>query len=279
MSRLRFLKGHGTGNDFVVLPDPAGGLDLTPDLVRALCDRHQGIGADGVLRVVRSAAHPEAASMSDRAGWFMDYRNADGSVAEMCGNGVRVFVRYLLDSGLETVERGGSIDVATRDGVKHVVLEQDGQFTVDMGPAKVLGTDVHVMIGARSWPAAHVDAGNPHAVVVVDDLADAGHLLDPPVVTPAEAYPTGVNVEFVVDRGDHHIAMRVHERGVGETQSCGTGAVAAALATATRHGDALPVTYTVDVPGGRLLVLLAEDGHAELTGPTELIASGETYHE
>ena len=279
MSRLRFVKGHGTGNDFVVLPDPAGALDVTPDLVRALCDRHQGIGADGVLRVVRTAAAPEVAHLADASGWFMDYRNADGSTAEMCGNGIRVYVRYLLDSGLVTLAPGEGVEIATRDGVKRVVLGDDGLLTVDLGPAKALGTEVSVLVGERSWPATHVDVGNPHAVVFVDDLADAGWLVEAPTVAPPAAYPDGVNVEFVVERGEHHIAMRVHERGVGETQSCGTGTVAAAVATATRHDEELPVTYRVDVPGGQLRVLLAADGHAELTGPAELVATGETYHE
>jgi diaminopimelate epimerase len=279
VGRLRFVKGHGTGNDFVVLPDPAGALDLTAELVRDLCDRHRGIGADGVLRVVRTSAAPEVAHLADSGGWFMDYRNADGSVAEMCGNGIRVYVRYLLDVGLVTLAPGERLDVVTRDGVKHVVLGADGLLTVDMGPAKVLGTDVSVTAGAASWPATHVDVGNPHAVVHVEALGAAGALVEPPGVTPPTAFPDGVNVEFVVERGEHHVAMRVHERGVGETQSCGTGAVAAALATATRRDDALPVTYTVDVPGGRLTVLLAADGHAELSGPAELVATGETYHE
>ena len=279
MSRLRFVKGHGTGNDFVVLPDPAGALDVTPDLVRALCDRHQGIGADGVLRVVRTSAAPEVAHLADDSGWFMDYRNADGSTAEMCGNGIRVYVLYLLVSGLATLAPGEDLAVATRDGIKRVRLEQDGRLTADLGPAKALGTEVSVSVGERTWPATHVDVGNPHAVVRVDDVADAGWLVEPPLVEPPAAYPDGVNVEFVSELGEHHLAMRVHERGVGETQSCGTGTVAAVVAAVTWHDEALPVTYRVDVPGGTLEVHLTADGHAALTGPAELVATGETYHE
>jgi diaminopimelate epimerase len=270
---IEFVKGHGTENDFVLLPDADGTLDLTADLVRSICDRRAGIGADGVLRVVRAAAHPDGAAMADRAEWFMDYLNSDGSPAEMCGNGIRVFARYLVVSGLVPA---GDIPVATRDGVKDVRAAADGDVTVDMGQARLPGTDRKVSVGDRSWPATEVDVGNPHAVVFVDDLGDAGALDLPPAVEPA--FPAGVNVEFVVGRGPRHVAMRVHERGVGETRSCGTGAVAAMVAASRRDGagtdGGAPLAYVVDVPGGRLTVTERADGHLELTGPAVLVASG-----
>ena len=267
----RFVKGHGTENDFVLLPDPDGGLDLPPERVRRLCDRRAGIGADGVLRVVRSAAHPEADSMAVDAEWFMDYRNADGSAVEMCGNGIRVFARFLVDEGWA---EPGELPVATRDGVKTVRVGREGDVTVDMGPARLPAVDRTVRVGTSSWPATEVDVGNPHAVVFVDRLADAGELREPPAVEPA--FPHGVNVEFVETRGPGHVAMRVHERGVGETRSCGTGACAAMVAAAVRDGAAgSPVrTYVVDVPGGRLSVSRRADGHLELTGPAVLVADG-----
>jgi diaminopimelate epimerase len=209
--------------------------------------------------------------MSDAARWFMDYRNADGSVAEMCGNGIRVFARFLVDEGLA---EAGELRIATRDGVKTVRLAGTGDVTVDMGPARLHGTDRKVSVGSRSWPAVEVDMGNPHAVVFVDDLADAGPLDVAPVTEPA--FASGVNVEFVVARGPRHIAMRVHERGVGETRSCGTGACAAMVAAARRDGavDESATSYVVDVPGGRLVVAGRPDGHVELTGPAVLVASG-----
>jgi diaminopimelate epimerase len=146
--------------------------------------------------------------------------------------------------------------------------------TVDMGPATVTDeSGLKVSAGGRSWPAVSVDVGNPHAVAFVDDLADAGELIEAPVTEPA--FPDGVNVEFVTDRGERHIAMRVHERGVGETRSCGTGACAAMAAAARRAGDAGPTSYVVDVPGGRLTVSLRADGHVELTGPAVLVGDGE----
>lgn len=276
-TRIAFLKGHGTENDFVIVPDPENAIELSPAAVAALCDRRAGIGGDGVLHVVRSAAHPEAAHLAAEAEWFMDYRNSDGSIAEMCGNGVRVFARYL--------QRGGHVDegdftVATRGGVKTVHLAKNGDVTVGMGRARLPEGEVTVRVGERSWPARNVNMGNPHAVAFVDDLAHAGDLLAPPPFSPASAYPDGVNVEFVVDRGPRHVAMRVHERGAGETRSCGTGACAVAVAAARRDGldparEGTPVTYTVDLPGGTLVITERPDGEIEMTGPAVIVAEGE----
>jgi diaminopimelate epimerase len=288
--RPAFLKGHGTENDFVIVPDPDGRLELSPAAVARICDRRAGIGGDGLIRVVRSSAHPEARAMADEAEWFMDYRNSDGSVAEMCGNGVRVFARYLERAGL--VE-AGDLAIATRAGVRRIHIAKDelggadgpgGAITVGMGKAELPepGPDgpVTVTVGERSWPARQVDMGNPHAVAFVDDLDQAGRLLDPPAVTPASAYPHGTNVEFVVDRGPRHVALRVHERGSGETRSCGTGACAVMVAAARRDcadpaADGHPVTYIVDVPGGRLVISELPDGTVEMTGPAVIVAEGE----
>ncbi|MFC4035095.1 diaminopimelate epimerase [Streptomyces polygonati] len=279
---VAFLKGHGTENDFVIVPDPDGLLDLSPAVVARLCDRRAGIGGDGLLRVVRSAAHPEAAAQAAEAEWFMDYRNGDGSVAEMCGNGVRVFARYLRRAGLAGA---GDLAVATRAGVRRVHIAKDtedgapGDVTVRMGRAVLPGGEVTVGAAGRSWPALHVSMGNPHVVAFVDDLDEAGDLLRAPAVTPAAAYPTGTNVEFVVDRGPRHVALRVHERGSGETRSCGTGACAVMVAAARRDGldpavTGRPVTYTVDVPGGRLVISEGTDGEVEMTGPAVILAEG-----
>ncbi|MFD5968116.1 diaminopimelate epimerase [Streptomyces sp. NPDC060311] len=284
-TRIAFLKGHGTENDFVIVPDPENVLDLPPAAVAALCDRRAGLGGDGLLHVVRSAAHPEAQSMAAEAEWFMDYRNGDGSVAEMCGNGVRVFARYLQRAGHVSE---GDLAIATRGGVKRVHIAKagsaggsaEGDVTVGMGRALLLEGDVEVSVGERTWPARNVNMGNPHAVAFVADLAHAGDLYAPPPFQPAGAYPDGVNVEFVVDRGPAHVAMRVHERGSGETRSCGTGACAVAVATARRDGvdpavTGTPATYTVDVPGGTLVITERPDGEIEMTGPAVIVAEGE----
>jgi diaminopimelate epimerase len=186
----------------------------------------------------------------------------------MCGNGVRVFARYLIDHEGAVAP----LRIGTRAGVKTLTLTADGRLTADMGTPAVIG-ETKVAVGERSWPATHVSMGNPHAVAFVDSLDDAGPLLDPPVHDPAD-YPAGVNVEFVVRRGERHVAMRVHERGSGETRSCGTGACAVMVASALADGAGRGTTYTVDVPGGRLEVTWTEDDRVLLTGPAELVAEG-----
>ncbi|MGW0555275.1 diaminopimelate epimerase [Streptomyces sp. NPDC002926] len=273
---IAFLKGHGTENDFVIVPDPDNGIDLPASAVARLCDRRAGIGGDGLLHVVRSAAHPEARAMADEAEWFMDYRNADGSIAEMCGNGVRVFARYLERAGHA---EAGDLAVATRGGVKKVHLAKEGDVTVSMGRALLPEDGVTVTVDGRSWPARNINMGNPHAVAFVDDLDHAGNLFSAPPFSPASVYPDGVNVEFVVDRGERHVAMRVHERGSGETRSCGTGACAVAVAAARRDGadpsvTGVSVTYTVDLPGGRVVITERPDGEIEMTGPAVIVAEG-----
>ena len=259
-----FLKGHGTENDFVLLPDPDGTVhgDLDPAFVAALCDRRRGLGADGVMRVIRSAA----AGVDSPAEWFMDYRNADGSVSEMCGNGVRVFARHLLEQGLA---QGPELAIAPRDGLKTLRVEGD-EIAVDMGPW-TSGTHTKVAAEDRAWEALEVHTGNPHAVAFVDDVDDAGTLLQQPAFDE-DVYPDGVNIEFVQRVGDRHVAMRVHERGSGETRSCGTGACATAIATARADG-ATDATYRVDVPGGTLHITVSPD-RTVLTGPAVIVAGG-----
>ena len=275
-----FLKGHGTENDFVLLPDPDGTVhgELASERVRALCDRHAGIGGDGVLRVISTRAYDVLACSEGSRGsdteWFMDYRNADGSTSEMCGNGIRVFARFLVDSGL--ADAGSPIPIGTRDGVKLLTVEGD-RATADMGSPRALG-GTEVAVGERRLEALHVDLGNPHAVALVASLDEAGPLLEAPTYDPA-VYPEGVNVEFVVVRAERHIAMRVHERGSGETRSCGTGACAAVVGAALAHGarrTGEEVTYRVDVPGGTLMVTWTAEDRLLLTGPALLVASGTT---
>jgi diaminopimelate epimerase len=270
-----FVKGHGTENDFVLLPDPGGSVhgDLAPEMVAALCDRRAGIGADGVIRVVRTEAYHDPAAVAARGGaeWFMDYRNSDGSPAEMCGNGVRVFARYLAEQ--EGVDTSSPVPIGTRAGIKTVVFEEDGQVTVDMGEPALLGR-TEVGVGLRSWSADDIGMGNPHAVAFVESLDDAGPLVESPSYDTV-TYPNGVNVEFVVRRGERHVGMRVHERGSGETRSCGTGACAVMVASALADGAGRGTTYRVDVPGGALRVTWAEDNHVLLTGPAVLVATGE----
>lgn len=281
---LPFTKGHGTGNDFVILADPDGELDLSADQVAALCDRHFGIGADGMLRVVRAAAIPEGSDQAD-AEWFMDYRNADGSPAEMCGNGIRVFLHYLLESGLVELTEGDTVHIGTRNGVLPMTRSVYG-FEVDLGPFRF--EDGDTLVRARGLPIPRpgqgVDVGNPHIVVALpsEDELDAADLSVIPQLQPEP--PHGANVEFVVPadplvhEGVGRIRMRVFERGVGETLSCGTGVAAAALAVRFWAGSAAPDRWTVEVPGGTLGVRVAPvDGipHVFLAGPATLVFTGE----
>jgi diaminopimelate epimerase len=296
LSGLRFSKGHGTGNDFVLVADPDGDRDIAPAAVALLCDRHRGIGGDGLIRAVRSRQLPEGVALLEtnpNAEWFMDYRNGDGSLSEMCGNGVRVFVHFLIEEGLAALEPGGELTIGTRGGVKVVARTADG-YRVDMGPwefifpsqAKDRAMDSLVKAAGLDVdrPALSVSMGNPHSVVALADEAElAGtNLSEAPVVDPLP--PHGTNVEFAVPAeplvtdGVGHISMRVHERGVGETLSCGTGACAAAVATRFWAGDDAPDTWQVRVPGGVVGVRFfpGPDGreHVELSGPAVIVATG-----
>ena len=283
MPLIPFTKGHGTGNDFVIVADPEGDLDLSDDQVAALCDRRFGIGADGILRVVRSSAIQEGAATPE-AEWFMDYRNADGSKAEMCGNGVRVFARYLLQAGYASLPDGGTLPIGTRAGVKTVTTAPNG-FEVDLGAWR---TDADALVRARGLdvarPGQGIDVGNPHIVVALGSTRelDGLDLTVQPLLDPQP--PPGANIEFVVPSdplvrdGVGSIRMRVFERGVGETLSCGTGVAAAALAVRHWAGEAAPDRWTVDVPGGTLGVRVRRDAdgeHVLLSGPATLVFSGE----
>lgn len=277
---IPFAKGHGTGNDFVILTDLDGRMGLTPAQVRRLCDRRHGIGGDGVLLVTRRAASAEVAAQTG-AEFFMDYRNADGSLAEMCGNGSRVFVRYLIEEGLV---QPGKVAIATRSGTRCAYSLDDGSICVEMGLAQVLDVpDLTVETipeeGPRR-PAIGVLMPNPHAVCWVDDVSEAGALLHAPRVAPVATFPQGVNVEFVAQMDPTHVRMRVFERGVGETQSCGTGACAAAVATLVHRGEgATGQRLSVDVPGGTLQVRWRSDEHVELSGPAVIVARGSLTNE
>ncbi|ACQ80688.1 diaminopimelate epimerase [Beutenbergia cavernae DSM 12333] len=295
------VKGHGTGNDFLLLADPEGALALTEADVAALSDRHRGLGADGVIRAVRSSAIADGASLLEEhpeAVWFMDYRNADGSLAEMCGNGIRVFVEFLRAEGLLDAEDGDVVPVATRAGVLPVRIETD-RYAVDMGRwsapggAEALEAGFDASVGVAGLdsprPGLRLALPNPHVVVALEDVAqlESIDLTKPPRVDPLGE--GGTNVELVVALGEQRfdadgtpnaegervvgiVRMRVHERGVGETLSCGTGACAAALAVRAWAGAGAPDEWLVLVPGGQLQVRVLPEDHVELSGPAELVA-------
>ncbi|MEY5023190.1 MAG: hypothetical protein RL569_103 [Actinomycetota bacterium] len=282
---IEFTKGHGTGNDFVLIADFDGVLDLTEEQIQLICDRHFGIGADGLILVTKTENSEVAHLLHDEpnAEWFMDYRNADGFKAEMCGNGIRVFARYLTSRGLASIIDGSTLPVATRAGVKDLTSTSTG-FAVDLGRWGVDSEDFLVKADGISVarPGLGLNLGNPHVVVALadqDELA-ALELHRAPKLEPSPR--KGANVEFVVlddpliKEGVASISMRVHERGVGETLSCGTGIAAAALAI--RHwADNGQNFWRVRVPGGEVGVRMfpTEDGeHVAISGPAELVFSG-----
>jgi diaminopimelate epimerase len=247
---VEFTKMEGLGNDFVVLDGP---FDLSEQAVAALCDRRRGVGADGVLIV--------SPISSERV--RMEYFNADGSPAEMCGNGLRCIARRAVDLGL--VE-GGDFTVDTAVGARRVSVRSDGSIRVELGPVETgdeLEVDGHL--------ARPVTVGNPHAVLFVDDPASAPVARVGAALEGHPTFPGGTNVEFASVQSPDLIDMRVWERGVGETLACGTGA-AAVVAAAMATGRSGP-SATVQLPGGPLVVEIV-DGVAWITGPANRVYSG-----
>jgi diaminopimelate epimerase len=249
--------GHGTHNDFVLVFDPMDEQSITTSQTAAICDRVDGIGADGLIRIIKRNEK-----------WFMDYRNADGSLAEMCGNGIRVMARYLVERGHQSE---GIFAIDTRDGVKHLRVPLKDDISVNMGQVTDEGESITVGTNGQMWNGYNISVGNPHAVVFVEDINQVGELLQAPVVRPQGSYPEGVNVEFVQITGENEISMRVYERGSGETQSCGTGTCAVALATTIHTNGKLPATWIINPPGGRLEVSIDGHSNATLIGPAVLV--------
>ena len=247
--------GHGTHNDFVLLFDPEDQISLSVEQIARICNRATGVGSDGLIRITKRDGK-----------WFMDYRNQDGSIAEMCGNGIRVMARYLVERGHQGE---GIFAINTRDGMKYLAVPADSDISVNMGHIEEVYDDVTVKIGDQSWSAIHVEIGNPHAVVFVADLAAIGDLHDAPEVDGD--YPDGVNIEFVTSLANGELAMRVYERGVGETQSCGTGTCAVALAATFKAGKKLPSRWVINPPGGQLIVDIDAHSNATLIGPAVLV--------
>jgi diaminopimelate epimerase len=283
---VKFAKGHGTENDFVLLPDLDGRLALTPALVSALCDRRRGLGADGVLRVTTAGVAladgvfdrlPEGVDEGD---WYMDYRNADGSLAEMCGNGMRVFAHYLRACRLEARDE---FVVGSLAGLRPVVVHRcdptTADVTVEMGKVAQFGTG-EAVVGGRPFAGLAIDVGNPHLACVDPGLsaADLAALdVAAPVTFDPVLFPDGVNIEVLTAPANGVVSMRVHERGVGETRSCGTGTVAAAVAALAYAGETTG-SEVVRVPGGEVTVTVT-DTNSYLRGPSVLVATGDLSEE
>lgn len=273
---MRFSKYEGTGNDFVLIADPGDRLTLDEELARALCDRRRGVGADGVIRATRA----------EGADLFMDYRNADGSLAEICGNGLRCLALFALAEGL--VE-GETLTIATRAGTRTARVVSTDVVEVDMGPPvfepeaiPVLLTGAHplavpVDVGGETLSAACLSMGNPHAVVFVDDPAAVALEHLGPRIERHRVFPRGANVSFAAPVGAERVVARVWERGSGATLACGTAACAVGVAARLLHG--MPERLVVELPGGELEVRWngdrARPSPVTLTGPARRVFSGE----
>ena len=254
---IKATYGHGTHNDFVLVFDENNQLQFSKEQIKRICDRSTGIGSDGFIKIVKKDDS-----------WFMDYLNADGSVAEMCGNGIRVMARYLTTNGHQP---SGIYAINTRAGRKFLSVPESGDISVNMGQVSQVPGEIWALVNGNTFFGVNIDMGNPHAVVFVDDLDQIGDLKIAPIVEPADEYPEGVNVEFVKFLENGELQMRVHERGVGETQSCGTGTCAVALAATIKKGKSLPIKWVINTPGGRLAVEIDGHSNATLSGPAELV--------
>jgi diaminopimelate epimerase len=245
-SSLTGTYGHGTENDFVIVFDPEDQNNLSSKQTAAICNRATGIGADGLIRITKRDGK-----------WFMG------------GNGIRVMARYLVDRGHQP---SGIFSILTRDGAKYLSVPDSGDISVNMGQVQILDGEITAANNGKVWSGYNVSVGNPHAVVFVESMDHVGELKDAPVVRPKETYPEGVNVEFVEFLSDNEMKMRVHERGSGETRSCGTGTCAVALAATAKKGLKLPARWVINPPGGRLIVEIDPHSNATLTGPAVLLA-------
>ena len=274
---MRFAKYQGIGNDFVMLADPRDELELTPPLVRALSDRHFGIGADGVIRVAPGV---------DGADLSMDYVNSDGSIGEMCGNGIRCLALFALQEGMTDAT---NMQVATPAGLMTIEVRENGTVRVDMGapifePAAIPilwegpeALHAKLEVDGEVFEAACLAMGNPHAVLFVDDPYRAGVTTLGPRLETHEVFPNRANVEFVRVVTPGRVEMRVWERGAGKTLACGTGACAAAVASRLVGGA--DAGMVVSLPGGELEIewegSLGDDKPVFMTGPAVRSFEGE----
>lgn len=291
--KVDLIKGHGTGNDFILMLDTYNKIFLNPDLIISICNRYKGIGADGFIRAVKTSNIKGLKGVNEEKDlWFMDYYNADGKKAEICGNGIRVFVHFLVYSNQITFRENKNIFINTRAGIKSIRMIKKNLYSVKFNdwffnyPDKVYKNnfDSYVTIpntNFKNQPAISVNVGNPHTVVLVNDFNTLSklNLNYTPVVNPRPLY--GSNIEFAVlnkntKNLNNNIFVRVHERGVGETQSCGTGACASAIVQnffLMKDNNILKFNNIVKVnlPGGKLVVKFIKKTELEMIGKSELI--------
>jgi len=265
---LAFRKMHGLGNDFVVVDARARALELTNKEVRALANRRTGVGFDELLIIKPANAGGDA---------YMAVHNADGSLSSACGNGARCVAALLMDES-----RRDSVVIETMAGPNKATRTQDGNVSIDMGPARLDWQDIPLTkktdtlhLGISEGPLVDpvaVGIGNPHTIFFVDDVDSVDLAKHGPLIEKHPLFPERTNVEVVQILGQDHLHMRVWERGSGITQACGTGACAAAIAAVRRNLSGRSVTVTLD--GGDLHIKWRDDGHVVMTGPAMESFSG-----
>lgn len=262
---LKFTKAQALGNDFIIIEDLTGEVELSEDKIRALCDRRFGVGADGILLLLPSK----------KADFKMRIFNTDGGEASMSGNGVRCLAAYIFERGLNT-EEGLVIETMAGERQVHLNLSQGKvqSVRVNMGKPTSLRNEL-IKVGDLELEAICLSIGNPHCVVFVENVktAPVGRL--GPTIEHLPIFPKRTNVEFVEIASEDELRMRVWERGVGETLACGTGASASVVAAASQK--LAKRKATVHLEGGDLSVEWAQDDHVYLTGPASLVYSGEFY--
>ncbi len=256
--KIEFTKMHGLGNDFIVIDNRDGVIELDEKQVQFLCDRHFGVGADGLILVGKSK----------KADCFMNYFNSDGKTVEMCGNGIRCTAAFFQKI---TNGKKNSILVDTRSGIRKIDMVDD-QYAVDMGIPQFESKDFPKQtVALFGFNFCCVSFGNPHAVTYVDSLDDIDLKSIGPNMEQHPYFPNRINVEFAEIRSLRHIAVAVWERGCGITLACGTGACAA-FAIGRKEKN-LERTCTVSLPGGDLEISEMENGHIQMKGPAEFIFS------
>ena len=260
---LGFTKMHGLGNDFIVIDNFNGRITLSEEQVRFLCDRQKGIGADGVILV----------ESYEDAHCFMNYYNADGSLAEMCGNGVRCVAKFLKDDFFKDRTK---LRIATRAGIKEVECLEDGTFSVNMGKPVFSHTDFPMKPLTLEGLELHfVSMGNPHAVTFVPDVSTYDLAKLGPLIETDPHFPNKINFHIVEKKGNDTFKMKTWERGCGITLACGSGACAVYALTRTEQGANKEVT--LELPGGILSMSENDHGDILMCGEAKSVYTGIVY--
>lgn len=259
-----FHKYHGAGNDFIMIDNLKKSINLTPEYIKYICDRHFGVGADGVILL----------ESSEKADCFMNYYNSNGTEAEMCGNGVRCTAKFFLE---QTKSNLNELNIDSRAGIKNIKINDGDTYSVNMGiPVFEYKDFPSEVINLEGLDFKCVSMGNPHAVTEVKNLDGIDIKTIGPKIENDSHFPNKINVEFVEKINDINYKVKVWERGCGETLACGTGACAvyAILAKARARQD-LAQEITLEFPGGKLFLSENQNKEIILRGPATFVFEGE----